>query len=60
MLRYWASERTLWLADVFGEPQPRPAPRLSGRVSGLPGADLGRAPAREAADRDEVARLLGR
>lgn len=60
MLRYWASERTLWLADVFGEPRPRPAPRLSGRVSGLLGADPGRDPAREAADRAELARLLGR
>jgi hypothetical protein len=26
MLRYWFSERTLWLADVFGEPQPAPPP----------------------------------
>jgi hypothetical protein len=60
MLRYWASERTLWLADAFGEPEPRPAPRLSGRVAGLLGADPGRDLARAAADRAELARLLGR
>ena len=28
MLRYWFSERTLWLADVFGEPEPLAAPFL--------------------------------
>ena len=22
MLRYWRSERTLWLHDVFGDPEP--------------------------------------
>ena len=26
MLRYWFSERTLWLRDVFGEPIPLEAP----------------------------------
>ena len=26
MLRYWFSERTLWLRDVFGEPVPLDAP----------------------------------
>ena len=26
MLRYWFSERTLWLADVFGAPRPAPDP----------------------------------
>jgi hypothetical protein len=29
MLRYWASERTLWLADVFGDPAPLAAPATS-------------------------------
>lgn len=28
MMRYWFSERTLWLADVFGEPRPAPPPAL--------------------------------
>jgi hypothetical protein len=31
MLRYWGSERTLWLHDVFGDPQPTGPPSLSGR-----------------------------
>jgi hypothetical protein len=30
MLRYWSSERTHWLNDVFGERTPLPAPDLSG------------------------------
>ena len=33
MLRYWFSERTHWLADVFGEPEPAPAPVLPVRSS---------------------------
>jgi len=28
MLRYWFSERTHWLADVFGAPVPLDAPEL--------------------------------
>ncbi len=32
MLRYWFSERTHWLADVFGEPKPAPAPVLPSRL----------------------------
>lgn len=28
MLRYWFSERTLWLNDVFGEPRPAPDPHI--------------------------------
>jgi hypothetical protein len=39
MLRYWSSERTLWLQDVFGNPEPLVAPELSGRVSGALGVD---------------------
>jgi len=31
MLRYWSSERTHWLNDVFGERTPLPTPHLSGR-----------------------------
>lgn len=37
MLRYWGSERTLWLRDVFGVPEPLPAPELSGRINGATG-----------------------
>lgn len=40
MLRYWGSERTLWLHDVFGEPQPAEAPPLSGAINGALGADV--------------------
>lgn len=40
MLRYWGSERTLWLNDVFGEPEPSEAPALSGAVNGALGADV--------------------
>ena len=36
MLRYWFSERTLWLRDVFGDPAPLAAPH-----SGLPGIEVG-------------------
>ena len=30
MLRYWFSERTHWLHDVFGEPEPLAAPEIDG------------------------------
>jgi hypothetical protein len=33
MLRYWFSERTHWLADVFGKPEPAPAPVLPDRLA---------------------------
>lgn len=33
MLRYWFSERTHWLADVFGEPEPASAPVLPTRLA---------------------------
>lgn len=33
MLRYWFSERTHWLADVFGEPEPAPAPFLPAHLA---------------------------
>jgi hypothetical protein len=39
MLRYWNSERTLWLEDVFGEPEPLHGPELSGSISGTVGLD---------------------
>ena len=51
MLRYWGSERTLWLADVFGEPEPLPSPQLTGMINGIRGADATAEPTREAADR---------
>jgi hypothetical protein len=36
MLRYWFSERTLWLRDVFGDPVPLGAPH-----SEIPGVEVG-------------------
>ncbi len=39
MLRYWGSERTLWLRDVFGIPEPLVSPKLSGCVSEIVGSD---------------------
>ncbi|HUV18120.1 MAG TPA: hypothetical protein VMW33_06530 [Ilumatobacteraceae bacterium] len=29
MLRYWFSKRTLWFADVFGEPSSAPDPHIN-------------------------------
>ncbi len=60
MLRYWRSERTLWLNDVFGAPEPLAAPSLSDRepddlvVSALEDAD------RRTADERLLAALLDR
>ena len=39
MLRYWFSERTHWLADVFGEPEPLAAPDVDTDGSGLDAVD---------------------
>lgn len=60
MLRYWGSERTLWLHDVFGEPQPLAAPALTGRVGGGVGIDASNDAERQASDRSALERLLGR
>lgn len=60
MLRFWGSERTLWLADVFGRPEPLPAPRLSGRINDDRGADAFADPSRHAADLATLAAALGR
>ena len=61
MLRYWSSERTLWLCDVFGEPEPLDAPLLTGTVSGALGIDVTRDhDGRVASDIDEIAVRLNR
>ena len=52
MLRYWFSERTLWLADVFGDPEAAPDPQVN-----LAGQ---RRPQHVRVDADVVAHLLGR
>ncbi len=60
MLRYWGSERTLWLADVFGDPQPLDAPELSGE-SGTIGLDASWGDdVRTAQDLADIATTLGR
>ncbi len=60
MLRYWGSERTLWLNDVFGSPEPLPAPALLGESSGLGSVDIMLDAGRAAADRRVLTTLLGR
>jgi len=60
MLRYWASEHTQWLADVFGEPAPIGTPELSGRGKGFLGVDVRVDSARRAGDLATLHRLLGR
>ena len=60
MLRYWSSERTLWLRDVFGEPEPLDAPLLTGNVSGALGIDVTRDDDRAASDAEEIAVRLNR
>ncbi len=57
MLRYWSSERTLWLADVFGTPAPLGRPELPGSISGV---DVRGDDARRAQDLDVLTGLLGR
>ncbi len=58
MLRYWASERTLWLADVFATPVPEAAPMLSGMA--VRGVDVGRDQDRQRQDRAVLRALLAR
>ena len=58
MLRYWGSERTLWLRDVFGSPEPLTSPELSGCVSGIVGGGVDAVLA--TMDRRWIAEALGR
>ncbi len=60
MLRYWFSERTLWLADVFGAPVPLPEPTLPSWVEGIAAIDASKDPARRAQDREIINTQLGR
>ena len=55
MLRYWFSERTLWLNDVFAEPRPAPDPQIDFTSHRWPPL-----PPRITVDRQFVHRLLGR
>jgi hypothetical protein len=58
MLRYWFSERTLWLADVFTEPRLAPDPQINLSSGGQ--HTTRRSPPRIAVTRDVIAGLLGR
>lgn len=62
MLRYWFSERTHWLSDVFGEPEPGPPPSLDELVAdeGIGGVDVRTDSDRRRSDADALAELLGR
>lgn len=56
MLRYWYSERTLWLADAFGEPRPAPDPQINFATGNHWPPLAPRLPI----TRDLIVRLLGR
>ena len=58
MVRYWGSERTMWLNDVFETPTPLTAPALTGRVD--VGTGIGDDPQRRAADARTINIALGR
>lgn len=60
MLRYWFTERTLWLVDVFGEPFPLDAPDLSGSINGVVGIDIRHDESRRNQDLRTLTSLLGR
>lgn len=61
MLRYWSSERTHWLADVFGEPEPAPAVRYAEGAahSDIP-IDVRSNPDRRRRDEEALRQLLDR
>ncbi|MFN3217984.1 MAG: hypothetical protein ACE367_15930 [Acidimicrobiales bacterium] len=64
MLRYWFTERTLWLTDVFGEPEPLGAAEIEAELSNgatRPGAlDLRTDTAAHERERRRLDRFLGR
>lgn len=56
MVRYWFSERTLWLADAFGEPRQAPDPQINLST----GNHRPPLPPRSTINREFILRLLGR
>lgn len=60
MLRYWFSERTHWLRDVFGEPEPLAAPDLDPDGTSLSGLDARTDEGRRRHDRAILTAQLGR
>lgn len=59
MLRYWFSERTVWLADVFGQPTSAPDPHIN-LTTDSTGAHWPPLPPRATINSDLIVRLLGR
>lgn len=59
MLRYWFSERTHWLADVFGQPAPA-LPLGVAQDGGAGPADVRSDRERQRHDADVLRQLLGR
>jgi hypothetical protein len=60
MLRYWGSERTLWLRNVFGEPTPLAPPTFSNRFGMDHEIKESQVGVRLAEDRAVLTTLLGR
>jgi hypothetical protein len=60
MLRYWFSERTHWLADVFGEPEPLDAPYFDPDQTTLTTVDVRTDAVRRHDDERVLAGQLGR
>ncbi len=60
MMRFWGSEHTLWLHDVFETPVPLEAPMLTGSVGGGVGVDASTDDGRRARDSRALDTLLGR
>jgi hypothetical protein len=60
LLRYWLSERTLWLHDVFGEPEPLPEPTFEDLGEPSYGVDVRADLERQARDRHVLTVRLGR
>lgn len=58
MVRYWGSERSMWLNDVFETPTPLSAPSLTGRVNDDFG--IGGDPHRRAVDARTINTMLDR
>ena len=60
VLRYWLSERTLWLHDVFGEPTPLGEPTFEDLGEPSYGVDVRADLERQARDRHVLTVRLGR
>jgi hypothetical protein len=60
LLRYWLSERTLWLHDVFGDPTPLPEPTFEALGEPSYGVDVRADLERQARDRHALTVRLGR